>query len=54
MYLAGGCENLLILQLPKTSPVIKFPCLLNLPPAHLQKSAFSLSLSLPSTYRGWF
>lgn len=52
--LRGGCENPLILQLPKPSLVNKFPCLLKMPSANLQKSVFFFSFSLPPTYEDWF
>ena len=47
--LAGGCEDLPILQVPKTSLGNKSPCLLNYRLPHLKRSASSFGLSLPFT-----
>ena len=52
--LVGRCGHHLVLQLPVTSLVSKFPCLLNLPPTNLEWSTSCLGLSLPSKYRGRF
>ena len=48
------CEDLLVLQLPKSSLAIKSPRLLNLPPTNQEWSASFLDLFLPSIYRGQF
>ena len=43
-------RNLLLLPMPKTSLVGKFPSLINLPPTKLEWPASFCSLSLPSAY----
>lgn len=43
----GGCRNLLILWLPRTSLVFKFLCLLNLPPMNLERLPLSLISPCP-------
>ena len=48
------CGDLLTLQLPKISPVCKFPSLIKLPPTMIKWSASFASLSLPSLYGGQF
>lgn len=52
--LVGGLRHLYFLQLPKTSLLCKFPCLLKLPPTNLEWSGSFFILSLISTYRGQF
>lgn len=47
--LAGRCRELLILQLPKTSVICKFPCLLNLTPTNLPLSLIFLCLPCTGT-----
>ena len=44
------CRNLLLLPMPKTSLVGKFPSLINLPPTKLEWPSSFCSLSLPSAY----
>lgn len=45
----GRCGNVLVLQLPKTSPLSQSPSWLKLPPTNLGCSAFFFGLSLFST-----
>ena len=52
--LTGGCWNLLILLLPKTSLIRKSPSLWNLSPTNLVWAASFFHLSLPFVYRCQF
>lgn len=49
---AVGWGNLLVLQPPKTSPICKFPCSLNLPATNLEWSASFLQSLLALCARG--
>lgn len=48
--LACGYRDLIVLWLPKTCLVDKFPCLLKLPRPNLERSASFFGPSLPSMY----
>ena len=50
----GQVQNLLILQLPMTNLLSKFPCILNLPSTNLEWPAFFFCLTLPSVYGAQF
>ena len=52
--LVGGRRNLLVLGLPKSSLLRKFPCSLKLPPSSMGQPASFFRLSLASVYGGQF